>query len=246
MSILCARSRRFPKVFPSLSLFRTLDTLRPPFERAIGAWSIPLMTHARAKRSPPSFARSFRYFSFRLRLKIFRIDACSIEGYTRHLENNYLSRSSPFRLSRIISRTFTIRLIYSPAMLSSKIKVSQSSEMWKEENLRISLSIPKKRKKERRKEAMIDNRKRANGRGEEKRKWSIAISFPLIQKFQFDRHPTVSDLISVRIIEIRFYANPLRKLINFRSNITTDFFDCRIEINPSAVHPCDTFGRGGD
>lgn len=182
-----------------------------------------------------------------LRLKIFRIDACSIEGYTRHLENNYLSRSSPFRLSRIISRTFTIRLIYSPAMaLSSKIKVSQSSEMWKEENLRISLSIPKKRKKERRKEAMIDNRKRANGRGEEKRKWSIAISFPLIQKFQFDRHPTVSDLISVRIIEIRFYANPLRKLINFRSNITTDFFDCRIEINPSAVHPCDTFGRGGD
>lgn len=178
-----------------------------------------------------------------LRLKIFRIDACLIEGYTRHLKNNYLSRSSPFRLSRIISRTFTIRLIYSPAMLSSKIKVSQSSEMWKEENLRISLSIPKKRRKEEKKRWLIIESERME---EEKRKWSIAISFPLIQKFQFDRHPTVSDLISVRIIEIRFYANPLRKLINFRSNITTDFFDCRIEINPSAVHPCDTFGRGGD
>lgn len=179
-----------------------------------------------------------------LRLKIFRIDACLIEGYTRHLENNYLSRSSPFRLSRIISRTFTIRLIYSPAMaLSSKIKVSQNSEMWKEENLRISLSIPKKRRKEEKKRWLIIESERME---EEKRKWSIAISFPLIQKFQFDRHPTVSDLISVRIIEIRFYANPLRKLINFRSNITTDFFDCRIEINPSAVHPCDTFGRGGD
>lgn len=51
---------------------------------------------------------------------------------------------------------------------------------------------------------MIGNEKRASGRGEEKR--STATSFPLIQKFQFDRHPPVSDLISVRIIEIRFYA----------------------------------------
>ena len=245
MSILCARSRRFPKVFPSLSLFRTLDTLRPPFERAIGAWSIPLMTHARAKRSPPSFARSFRYFFLRGESSFENLsNRCMFDRRIRDIWKTIISLDqSPFRLSRIISRTFTIRLIYSPAMLSSKIKVSQSSEMWKEENLRISLSIPKKRRKEEKKRWLIIESERME---EEKRKWSIAISFPLIQKFQFDRHPTVSDLISVRIIEIRFYANPLRKLINFRSNITTDFFDCRIEINPSAVHPCDTFGRGGD
>ena len=229
----------------SLSLSFSYPWHPPPFERAIGAWSIPLMTHARAKRSPPSFARSFRYFSLRGEPSFENLsNRCMFDRRIRDIWKTIISLDqSPFRLSRIISRTFTIRLIYSPAMLSSKIKVSQSSEMWKEENLRISLSIPKKRRKEEKKRWLIIESERME---EEKRKWSIAISFPLIQKFQFDRHPTVSDLISVRIIEIRFYANPLRKLINFRSNITTDFFDCRIEINPSAVHPCDTFGRGGD
>lgn len=156
MSILCARSRRFPKVFPSLSLSYPWH---PPAAIRTGHWRVvdPVNDPRPCQTFSPFLCSQFQVFLAPRWAFVWK----SFESMhvwskdTRNLKNNYLSRSPPFRLSRIISRTFTIRLIYSPAMLSSKIKVSQSSEMWKEENLRISLSIPKKRRKEEKKRWLI-------------------------------------------------------------------------------------------